>query len=175
MLRAAGASAIAAIFLGAVSTAGDLVWRLWIPRHRAVFGLVHGAVICLCLGMAVGARSGRLAAGALAGPVIGLAAAGGFYLLAPMAGMAAMFPMWMVFWILFGLLDGRLRGERRLAPVLVRGLLAAILSGAAFYAISGIWTRPPRGGPNYTYNLAAWTFAFFPGFLALFAGRRAQA
>jgi hypothetical protein len=34
--------------------------------------------------------------------------------------------------------------------------------------MSGVWTNPPRGGPNYLLNLAAWAMAFAPGFAALF-------
>jgi hypothetical protein len=79
-----------------------------------------------------------------------------------------MFPAWMFFWVCFGLLLLPLGGDRRWWPAIGRGLLAAIVSGLAFYAISGIWTRPPREGPNYLYNFGAWTFAFLPGFLALF-------
>jgi hypothetical protein len=56
-------------------------------------------------------------------------------------------------------------------PALVRGVSAAILSGLAFYAISGIWLKPPPGGPHYLTNFVSWTIAFFPGFLALLAGR----
>ena len=51
----------------------------------------------------------------------------------------------------------------------VRGLLAAVLSGAAFYLVSGMWTDHSTP-PNYLRNLASWTFAFFPGFAALLWG-----
>jgi hypothetical protein len=66
------------------------------------------------------------------------------------------------------MLQKALQRERTWAEAIGRGLLAATLSGAAFYAISGIWTDPPRGGPNYLYNFGAWSVAFFPGFAALF-------
>jgi hypothetical protein len=58
--------------------------------------------------------------------------------------------------------------ERPWGLAIGRGIVAAITSGLVFYAISGIWTNPPRSGPNYLYNLAAWTIAFIPGFAALF-------
>ena len=45
-------------------------------------------------------------------------------------------------------------------------------TGLAFYAISGIWTRPSPDGPNYVRNFLSWTFAFLPGFAALFARYR---
>lgn len=161
---------IAAIVLGAASTAGDMLWAGLSLRHRVVYGLVHGAVICLVIGAFVGGRARRLGAGIAAGPVIGLLAATLFYVLAPALGYYGMFPAWMFFWICFAVLQKQLRGERRWAPALARGLAAAIVSGLAFYVISGIWTRPPRSGPNYWYNLGAWTFAFFPGFASLFTG-----
>jgi hypothetical protein len=163
---------VAAIVLGAASTAGDMLWAGLSLRHRVVYGLVHGAVICLAIGAFVGARAGRPVAGIAAGPAIGLLAAATFYVLAPALGYYAMFPAWMFFWLCFAVLQKRLCREARWAPALARGLAAAVVSGLAFYLISGIWTRPPRGGPNYWYNLAAWTFAFFPGFASLFAGFR---
>jgi hypothetical protein len=166
------ASVIAAIVLGAASTAGDILWAGLSLRHRVVYGLVHGAVICFAVGGFVGAHAGRTVAGLAAGPIIGLLAAGTFYVLAQWLGYYAMFPAWMSFWLLFALLQQQLGREANRGTALARGLSAAILSGLAFYAISGIWTRPPREGPNYWFNLAAWTFAFFPGFAALFVGAR---
>ena len=57
----------------------------------------------------------------------------------------------------------------------MRGVLAALTSGLAFYAISGIWTNPAPGGPNYAYNFLCWTIAFLPGFAALLVtGRSAR-
>jgi len=75
---------------------------------------------------------------------------------------------WMALWIGFALLDARVL-QRDVPPreALVRGLIAAIGSGIAFYAISGIWTRPRAGGPSYGYNFLCWTVAFLPGFMAL--------
>jgi hypothetical protein len=167
MLAAIGAS----LLLAAVSTLGDFVWAHWSVRHRMVYGLVHGAAICLCIGALVGARARRPAAGALVGPVVGVVAAAAFYALAPALGYAAMFPAWMLFWICFALMQMYLSGERAYGPALARGLAAAVLSGVAFYLVSGMWTRPPRGGPHYAENFLRWAFAFLPGFLSLFLSR----
>jgi hypothetical protein len=164
---------LAALVLAAASTLGDFVWAAGSVRHRAVYGLAHGAAICLFIGALIGARAGRLAIGVATGPVVGLIAAGTFYLLAPALGYLAMFPAWMLFWILFGALQARLFGES-IASALARGLTAAALSGIAFYLVSGMWTDPPRGGPNYAANFVRWAFAFLPGFLALFVGRAAK-
>jgi hypothetical protein len=158
----------AALLLGAVMTFGDYVWDTFNVRHRMAYGLAHGAGMCLCVGAMIGARTRRVGTGALAGPVIGVAAAGTFYLLAPVMRMGAMVPAWMVFWILFALLQQRLLSAESVPRALVRGLAAALLSGAAFYAISGIWTNPAPGGPDYPVHFVSWSFAFLPGFLTLF-------
>jgi hypothetical protein len=163
-----GAAVVASLFLGAVMAFGDYLWAALHIQHRVANGIVHGAAMCLCLGIAIGVHARRPVPAALAGPVIGVIAAGAFYLLAPWLRMAAMFPAWMLFWILFAILQQRLReGERPIAAV-VRGLVAAVLSGLAFYAISGIWTGPSHDTPNVAFRFAAWSFAFLPGFLVLF-------
>jgi hypothetical protein len=164
LLAAVGAS----LLLGAFMTFGDYLWAAWQVRHKVAYGLIHGAAMCLCMGAVIGARAGRIGAGAAAGPVIGVAAAGAFYLLAPVMRMAAMLPAWMVFWVLFALLQQRLGAAESLPRALARGAAAAVLSGAAFYAISGIWTDPAPGGPNYPVHFVSWSFAFLPGFLTLF-------
>jgi hypothetical protein len=158
----------ASLALGAVMTIGDWTWAVFNVHHTVAKGIIHGAVMCLCLGMAIGIREGRLAAGALAGPLIGVLAACSFYVMARWLRLWAMFPAWMLFWICFALLQVWMRRERSLAGAAVVGLVAAILSGLAFYAISGIWTRHDPAGPNYAWNFVAWSFAFFPGFAVLF-------
>ena len=157
-----------ALLLGALSTAYDFIWAMWIPRHRAIYGLVHGMTLLSAVGFVLGWQTRRRLKGVLGGAVAGLAAAAAFYALAPWLRMSAMFPAWMLLWLLFAALDARL-GDR---PVLsrdslVRGALAAGLSGAAFWTISGIWLAHEPGGPDYAWNFVCWTFAYFPGFAAL--------
>ena len=164
-------AAIASLLLGAVMTLGDLVWAELRLRHQMSYGLIHGAAICLCIGAVIGVRERRLLPALIGGPLIGLIAAGGFYLLAPWLRYSAMFPMWMLFWVLFALLQDRLTPPFGPHQAVARGLVAALLSGAAFYAISGIWTRPSPGGPDYLRHFLSWSFAFCPGFAALFVGR----
>ena len=171
----------AALVMGAVMTFGDFVWAALRLRHEAIYGLVHGAVICLCIGALIGARERRLPPALVAGPVVGLVAAGAFYALAPWLRYGAMFPAWMLFWICFALLQSYLASGRSAPPpgavsatlgtAVARGLAAAVVSGLAFYAISGIWTNPSPGGPNYLRHFLSWSFAFLPGFVALFAGQ----
>lgn len=159
-------AALSSLFLGLVMALGDWMWAALHLQHRVAYGIAHGAVMCLCLGAAIGVRARRPGPAILAGPVIGVLAAALFYLLAPSMGLAAMFPAWMLFWILFALLQRQVRGHEGLAGGAVRGLVAAGLSGLAFYMISGIWTGPFH--PHLAVRVAAWSFAFLPGFLVLF-------
>lgn len=163
---------VAALALGALMTFGDFVWEALRLSHRTVNGLVHGGLMCLFIGLAIGLRERRVLAGAAAGPAIGVLAAAGFYALAPMLGWVAMLPMWMLFWLCFALLQWQFGGRRAGRVAALRGLVAAILSGLAFWAISGIWTSPSPGVPDYPKHFLSWTAAFLPGFAALFTGRR---
>ena len=172
MMRRMTFAVVASLCLGAVMTIGDWLWAALQIRHRVVYGLLHGALMCLCLGIAVGVRAGRPAPAAVAGPVIGVVAAASFYALAPMLRWNAMFPAWMLLWILFALLQHRLSKKESAATAVMRGLVAAVVSGATFYAISGIWTNDSHTDPNLIRHFGAWTVAFLPGFLALFLARR---
>jgi hypothetical protein len=158
----------ASLLLAVVMTIGDFVWAVFHVEHKAFYGVVHGAVMCLAIGAMVGARVRRLAAGAITGPFIGVLAAGAFYALAPALRWSAMLPAWMLFWILFAVLQHRLKGEETLTRALMRGIAAAMLSGMAFYGISGIWTSHSPDGPDYIVNFASWCVAFLPGFVCLF-------
>jgi hypothetical protein len=171
-MRAMAFAFIASVLLGAVMTAGDWAWAALEIRHRVVYGLIHGALMCLCVGLAVGVRVGKPAAAALAGPAIGVIAAASFYALAPVLGWSAMFPAWMLLWILFAMLQQRLSRKESTSAALLRGVAAALVSGAAFYAISGIWVNDSHTDPNLVRHFGAWTVAFLPGFIALFLSRR---
>lgn len=174
MITALAPSAAAALALGAVMTAGDFAWAYFGVRHSVGAGIAHGALMCACIGVVIGLRAGRLAPGLVGGPLIGVLAAVTYYLLAPVLRLGAMLPAWMLFWICFALLQ-RLLVTETLGAALGRGAVAAVLSGLAFYAISGIWTTPAPGGPNYPVHFVSWSFAFFPGFLSLFARRKTGA
>lgn len=165
-----------AITMAAVSTLGDLVWAVWIPQHRFAYGLTHGALLFLFVGLLLGATAGRPAAGAVAGISIGLAAAGAFYVLGPVVGYSAMFLVWCALWIALGVVHARLHTPPRpLRPALVRGAIAALGSGIAFYAISGIWRPFDPKGWDYAVHFAAWTIAYLPGFAALLLRGRSNA
>jgi hypothetical protein len=166
---------LGALLLAGVSTLGDFVWAHFGLEHRPTYGLIHGTLLCAVIGLYLGLLRERLVPGTIGGALIGFGAAAGFYGLARFAGMAAMFPLWMAFWIAFALLDARVLANRtsrvpELKNALVRGSVAAVASGLAFYAISGIWMDRGPGGPNYAAHFVSWTAAFLPGFLALLAG-----
>lgn len=163
----------AALLLGAVMTAGDFVWAYFRVRHSMWAGVAHGAIMCLCIGAVIGARAGRPIRGLIAGPLIGVFAAAAFYATASTLGWGAMLPAWMLFWICFALLQHALTPET-LNRAMIRGVAAAVLSGLAFYSISGIWTRPSPGGPNYPVHFLSWSFAFLPGFFVLFLRRSSR-
>jgi hypothetical protein len=169
------ASLAGALLLGALNTLGDFIWDRFVPEHRVVLGLAHGTLLLLFLGLYLGALRGRAARGGLGGALVGLIAAAAFYALAPLLSFtAAMVASWAALWLGFALLDDLLRGPLVWREALLRGVLAAVGSGLAFYAISGIWTSPAPGGPRYGYNFLCWTIAFLPGLAALLLrGRRA--
>ncbi|HEX6738425.1 MAG TPA: hypothetical protein VF310_09145 [Vicinamibacteria bacterium] len=166
------ASLVGALALAALNTFGDFVWARFIPRHRVVFGLAHGVVLLMALGLHLGLLRRRPLRGALAGAGVGLLAAASFYALVSLLGYSAMFVSWMALWVGFAWVDAHLRGVGLGGEVMWRGLLAAVGSGLAFYAVSGIWTKPSPGGPNYAYHFICWTIAFLPGLLALLLGWR---
>jgi len=161
---------LGAVLMAAVSTLGDFIWAGLHLRHRPLYGLSHGIILFLCIGLYLGTLAKRPSVGALGGAAIGLLAAGSFYVLAPVAGYTVMFVVWAFVWLGLAILAGRvLRRENPLTwnEVLGRGFFAAISSGVAFYLISGIW-RPfnPRGW-DYAIHFLSWTVAYLPGFAGL--------
>ena len=158
----------ASLALAVVMTLGDFAWAALHIHHRTAYGIVHGAAMCLCIGIAIGVRVKRPVPAVIAGPLIGVAAAGTYYLLASPLKWVAMFPAWMLLWILFALLQKLLTTRERIGVALKRGILAALLSGFAFYLISDIWIHEARH-PGMLVHFGAWAFAFLPGFAALFA------
>jgi hypothetical protein len=158
---------VGAIVLGILSTFYDFLWAHFEVRHKAINGLVHGMTLLSVAGLVLAWPTRRLAAGLGGGAVAGLIAAASFYAFYPLLGyLWAIVAAWMLLWLLFGALEAWLRGAPILeSPVLLRGVTAAVLSGAAFYLVSGMWTD--HSAPNYLRHLASWTFAFFPGFAAL--------
>ena len=162
-----------ALVIAAVSTLGDYLWANFLPHHRPIYGLTHGTLLFLTVGLYLGVRTHKAAIGAVGGGLLGFLAAGSFYALSPVLGYAAMFLMYIGVWVGLGLLNGRVLQPSRapLGDVLIRSLVAAIGSGVAFYAISGIWFPFHPHGWDYAVHFAAWTVAYLPGFAALLLER----
>ena len=171
---------VGALLIAAVSTLGDFVWAGLHLRHRVAYGLAHGAILFLCMGAYFGSLQKKTLMGAMYGAGIGLAAAGSFYVLAPVAGYSVMFFVWAFVWIALALLVGRILPSTTapiapiaptapIAPIapIARGLLAMIGSGLGFYLISGIWRPFNPEGWDYAVHFLSWTIAYLPGFLAL--------
>ena len=162
-----------ALAIAAVSTLGDYLWANFLPHHRSIYGLTHGTLLFLAVGLYLGMRAHKAAIGAIGGGLLGFLAAGSFYVLRPVLGYAGMFLMYIGVWVGLGLLNGRVLQPSRapLGEVLIRSIVAAIGTGIAFYAISGIWFPFHPHGWDYAVHFAAWTVAYFPAFAALLLKR----
>lgn len=159
--------------MAAVTTAGDYAWFQFGIRHTMIAGVIHGIVLLATLGAFLGSQSGRIAVGAAGGLVAGALGALAFYALARWLGFGAMFAAWSLVWIGLAAFDARvLRGESG-SRWIIRGLIAAVAGGIAFYAVSGVWTQHAEN-PNYAWHFVAWLIAWWPGLAALTFGRVAD-
>ena len=168
---------VAAACLGAVSTVGDWIWARWIPDGAVVPGIVHGLLFFVALAVVLGWAGGVQVQGSTRSllatlPVAGLALAALFYPVAAAIGylgglLVTWAGMWLTLaWLLRRALHDRESGVRTLG----RAAIAMIGSGLAFWAVSGMWTRP-AAETGYGLRFVYWTIAFVPGLLALLAGR----
>jgi hypothetical protein len=163
-----------------VATLGDYTWYTLQVRHTMWAGIVHGAVLLTAVGAVLGVEAGRTLKGLPIGMLSGIGGALIYYgLIAIFGGRtygAAIPAAWVGMWLLVALLDGRwLRAPERRpwGEIAVRGVLAAVLSGIAFYLVMNtLWGRPPASGRNYLLQFAAWAVAWAPGLLALTLGGR---
>lgn len=167
----------AAIILGLFSAIADWIWFRFLEDGAMLPALVHGLVFFLIIALVL-APAGphrRTAAARLLVtlPLVGVGLAAIFYPLAAVAGyLGALLITWAGMWIGIALL---LRWSARQASdvrqSVVRGLLAAILSGAAFATVSWMWTAPAPGGPSVPLHFVCWTWALLPGFATLLLRR----
>jgi hypothetical protein len=161
---------VGALALAAISTAGDFVWANWRVRHLMVYGIIHGMAMFMAAGFILGVRDGRGLSGSIAGVIAGAAGAASFYALRPWLGYSAMFASWILVWVVLAV-----GVSRAITPAIGRGVTAALLSGAAFYAVSGMWMPfNPQSLADYAEHFVRWTIAFLPGFGALLLGRPQQ-
>jgi hypothetical protein len=166
-----------------VATLADYTWYTLHVRHAVGTGIIHGAVLLTAVGAVLGFDAGRVVKGLPIGALSGVGGALIYYMLVALVDRrtygAAIPAAWVGMWLLVALLDGRwLRApQRRPWPeVAIRGVLAAVLSGIAFFVVlKTLWGRPPATGKNYVVQFAAWVVAWAPGLLALTLGRSAPA
>jgi len=163
------AAVAGALAIAVVSTFGDFVWATWIPGHRPIYGLTHGTLLFMAIGVYLGVLARRPAIGAMFGALIGFTAAASFYLLAPMTGGWIMFAVWIGAWEALTLLHVHLqRQPTTIEALLVRSTIASLACGGAFYTVSGIWFPFHPVGWDYLWHFGAWALAYLPGFAVLF-------
>ncbi len=166
---------LSALALGALSTFGDWLWTHFIPDGAVIPGVIHGVVVfaalaCVLATWAGTRRAWRILLPLL--PLVGLLIAAAFYPIAMTVGyLNGLLVTWVAMWLSLALLQriARDRSETQ-KKSLIRGAVAAVGSGLAFWAVSGMWTQPSPGGVNYLWHFLCWTFAFIPGFGALLIG-----
>src|SRR5262245_14120892 len=132
-----------------VATLTDYTWYTLHVRHSVMAGVVDGAVMLTAVGAVLGANAGRFWKGLPLGALAGVAGALVYYLLVALAdrrvyGMAIP-AAWVTLWLILAVLDGRwLRAPARRSwtSIAIRGVLAAMLSGVAFYLVMNtLWGR----------------------------------
>lgn len=169
---------IGILFVAAVATFGDYVWFEIGIRHQATAGALHGAVLLGSVGLVLGWLAGRIVAGLVSGVGAGVGGAAAYYAMASADERGETFPAmivaWAAVWLVLAACDGRIlrRPPRSWNQIVLRGALAAIVGGLAFYAVLDvIWGRPPADGRNYAMQFGAWLIAWAPGVLAIGASK----
>ena len=173
---------IGVLFVAAVATGGDAFWYEMGVRHRMTAGALHGALLLGAVGLVLGWVSSRLSQGLVAGVGAGVAGAMAYYGMVATGGrdasLTAMVCAWAAVWLMLAVLDGRwLRAPavRTWSEILVRGSIAAVLGGLAFYLMLDVlWGHGHEGDKNYLVQYGAWVIAWAPGILALATGQRSQ-
>jgi hypothetical protein len=167
------------LLVALVATLADYTWYTLGVRHSITTGIIHGAVLLTAVGAVLGLDAGRVVRGLPIGALSGVGGALIYYLLVAFVDGrtygSAIPASWVGMWLLVAVLDGRwLRAPQRRpwGQIALRGVLAAVLSGIAFYLVMNtLWGRPPATGKNYFVQFAAWVVAWAPGLLALTVGR----
>jgi hypothetical protein len=153
-----------------VATVGDYIWFEFGVSHTTLHGVLHGAALLLAVGLVLGHAAGAIARGSLAGIAAGVMGAGAFYATYGTLGyVGGLMASWAFMWMVLAAINAWLLGRvGHVGEWMVRGAVAAVASGAAFYLVSGIWTdHAGDGGRNYVWHLVAWTIAWAPGLIAL--------
>ena len=158
----------AALLLGGINTIADTVSAELKLAARPIYVFARVLVMCYCVGGIVGARAKQLMMGTVGGLMIGSLVAAVYYLLAPVAAFAGLALARTLVWVGFSLLEALLEGGSSIGGAALQGVLAAILAGGFYYAISGIWPEMSSREPDLLRALLSWSAAFLPGFIVLF-------
>jgi hypothetical protein len=162
------AAVLSSIFVAAVATGADWVWATQAPRHKVLYALAHGAGLCGAMGLALGAAHRRPFTGLGGGLIAGVVAAASYYGFLFATRRYAILAAWCLLWVLFGYLEGPFLRGSKVVGAIVRGIIAAAASGAAFYYVTAaVWTRWNPPAIDYVEHFWRWGVAFLPGFLAL--------
>lgn len=164
------------------ATIADYTWYTLHIHHSMATGIIHGAVLLTAVGAVLGLDAGSVVKGLPIGALAGIGGALTYYLLIalvdPRTYGSAIPASWVALWLIVAMLDGRwLRAPERRAwrVIAIRGVLAAVLSGVAFFMVMNtLWGRPPATGRNYVIQFGAWIVAWAPGLLALTLGRSSK-
>jgi hypothetical protein len=185
---------VGALLVAAIATAGSMFSPHVPAQYRAVYQLGFYFAWFLTIGGVIGAASGKTLRGLAAGFVAGLAAfgllGGTAYVIRHVIGLPAeagtrraisivLFAViWIVIWCVLSLFNARvLRANKgSWGAAIVRGTIAAILSGAAVILITmdrpgDLRTNPTR---RFLFTFVGWTLAIGPG-LAAVVGERTPA
>ena len=158
-----------------VATLADYTWYTLQVRHSIATGIIHGAVLLTAVGAVLGMDAGRVLKSLPIGALAGVGGALMYYVLVALVDRrtygAAIPASWVAMWLLVAVLDGRwLRAPQRRpwGQIALRGVLAAVLGGLAFFLMMNtLWGRPPATGKNYVVQFGAWVVAWAPGLLAM--------
>jgi hypothetical protein len=157
------------LFVAAVATAADWVWASQLLRHKALYGLLHGAGMLGSLGLVLGATQRQPFTGLAGGLVGGVLAAASYYGFVALGFRRySILAAWCLLWFIFAYLEGPFLRGARVPGAVVRGLVAGAGSGAAFYYVGAAnWTRWNPQTIDYLEHFWRWAVAFLPGLLAL--------
>lgn len=161
-----------------VATLGDYTWYTNHVDHNMFTGIFYGVVVLTAVGAVLGLDAGRIVRGLPIGALAGVGGALTYYLLIALVDRrtygSAIPASWVALWFIVAALDGRWLREHRRSwrEIATRGVLAALLSGLAFFLVMNtLWGRPPETGRNYVLQFGAWVIAWAPGLLALTLNR----
>lgn len=171
----------AAATLGLVSAVADWIWFRFLEDGALLPALGHGllffVVIALVLPPTGPGRAASIRRLLATLPLVGLGLAAIFYPLAAWTGyLGALLITWAGMWIALALLlQWATKQPGPLSAPILRGLIASVLSGAAFASVSWMWTDPAPGGPSVPLHFLCWTWALLPGFVTLLVRRSGSA